>query len=76
MGHPLEAILEKDGRLRLLNSDDLKGAIGQSFTILLVGVDDKSDPNADLNGYSSLSQPSLKALWEGEPDIEELWGDL
>ncbi len=71
MGHPVEAILEKDGRLRLLNMDDLKGhAVGQSLTIRIVGVDEPADRYFDTMGYTLLSQPILTELWEGEPDIE------
>ena len=77
MGQPLEAILEKDGRLRLLNVNELKGStVGQSVTIRIVGIDEVSEERAELMGYTLLSQPVLAKLWEDEPDIEEVWGDL
>ena len=31
---------------------------------------------AEMMGYTLLSQPVLAKLWEDEPDIEEVWGDL
>ena len=77
MGQPLEAILEKDGRLRLLNIDDLKeGRVGQSITIRIVGIDEPTEDRLEIMGYTLLSQPALAELWEDEPDIEEVWGDL
>ncbi len=74
MGQPLEAILEKDGRLRLVGAGEISaGAIGvgESLTILIVGIVD--DDDAEIMGYTQLSEEALEEFWEGEPDIEEVW---
>ena len=73
MAKTLEALLERDGRLRVISSVDvLKDAIGQSFTIRIVGLAEDDD-NEALK-YTLASQAALSELWEDEPD--ELWSDL
>ncbi len=75
MGQPLEVILEKDGRLRLLNTEDLKDqALGRSFTIRIVGIDEAAKDYIEAMNYTLASQPTLAEFWEDEPD--GVWGDL
>ena len=74
MGQPLKAILEKDGRLRLvrpgeINTDAIER--GESFTIQIVGIADDDDD--EIMGYTLLSEEALEEFWEDEPDIEEVW---
>lgn len=74
MGHPLEAILEKDGRLRLVRAGEIESGaieIGESLTVLIVGIAD--DDDEEIMGYTRLSEEALQEFWEGEPDIEEAW---
>ena len=75
MGQPLEVILEKDGRLRLLNTEGLKDqAVGKSFTIRIVGIDEAAKDYIEAMTYTLASQPALAEFWEDEP--EGVWGDL
>jgi|GEM_PF-6328418 len=74
MGQPLKAILEKDGRLRLVSTDEFATSsigIGKSLTVVIVGV--AKDDNSEVIDYTSLSEVVLKEFWEGEPDIEDVW---
>lgn len=77
MGQPLEAILEQDGRLRLLNLDAFnEELVGQSVTIRIIGIQGTDDESTELSSYTLLSQPTLEQLWKDEPDIDDVWGDL
>lgn len=75
MAQPLEVILEKDGRLRLLNTEDLKEqALGKSFTIRIVGIDEAAKDYIEAINYTLASQATLAEFWDDEPD--GVCGDL
>ena len=74
MGQPLKAILEKDGRLRLVSTDEFTTSsigVGKSVTVVIVGI--AKDNDSEVIDYSSLSEEVLKEFWEDEPDIEDVW---
>ena len=73
MGQALKAILEKDGRLRLISNDEEESAtieVGESLTVVVVGI---ADDTSQSTGYALLSEEALSEFWEEEPDIEDVW---
>ena len=62
----IEAVVEKDGSLRLLENVDLRA--GERALVTLLGEDDPSET-------ALLSQPALAADWEREEE-DEAWAHL
>jgi hypothetical protein len=62
----IEAVVEKDGSLRLLENVELRA--GERALVTLLGEDDP-------NETALLSQPALAADWEREEE-DEAWAHL
>jgi len=66
----VEAILDKDGRLRLLESVEL----GHARRVLVTFLDEQPEPN-DASDAALLSEASLGADW-GRPEEDDAWQHL
>ncbi len=67
MSRTVEAVVEKDGSLRLLEDVELR--VGERVRVTLHGGE------GEPNETALLSEPSLAADWEREEE-DEAWADL
>lgn len=66
----IEAVIEPDGRVRLLEAVDLSGARRALVTVL-----DESAEEADRDVTALLSEPALAEDWD-RPEEDAAWAHL